>query len=110
MCLSPLEDRRSRRVTRRFYRSVTDEPELRLKSAKNKFYENIYKDSVADSVVNKLALIIGEKQMAVDLHMLQHFKNLRGLCTLQQLPKFDSLFKHVVEKITVGRLKRHNNR
>src|SRR5438045_698182 len=74
-----------------------------LKSAKANFYQNIYQSDVPDSFLQKSALVIGEKQVAVDLRMLQHFKNLRALCTPQQLPKFDSLFTNIVEKITSGR-------
>jgi len=74
-----------------------------LKSAKDKFYLNIYNDTIPDSVVNKLAVIIGETQIAVDKHMLQHFKNIRRICTAEQLPKFDSSFKNVVKKVTSER-------
>lgn len=80
-----------------------------IRAAKNRFYENIYSDSAADSTVNKSAADISKKQMAVDMHMLQHFRNLRSICTPKQLPKFDSLFKNIVEKVTLGRLKRHSN-
>lgn len=76
-----------------------------MKFAKNKFYENIYTNNVSDSVINKLALNIAEKQVAVDKHMLHHFKNLRNLCTARQLPRFDSLFNNVVEKVTSGRFR-----
>lgn len=71
-----------------------------LTSVKNKFYENIYNDSTPDSVINKLAVIVSEKQMTVDKHMLQYFKNVRRICTSAQLPKFDSSFRSVAEKIT----------
>ena len=74
-----------------------------LKSAKDSFYQNIYLSDVPDSFLQKSALVIGERQVAVDLRMLQHFKNLRDLCTPQQLPKFDLSFTNIVEKITSGK-------
>ncbi|MEP6595858.1 MAG: hypothetical protein ABJA71_07915 [Ginsengibacter sp.] len=77
-----------------------------LRHAKNTFYENIYDNSIPDSVVNKSAYFIGRKQKAVDMLMLKHFKNVRNLCTEQQLPKFDSLFKNVIAKITSGKFRR----
>jgi hypothetical protein len=77
-----------------------------LRHAKITFYENIYDNSVHDSLVNKSASFIGKKQKAVDLLMLKHFKNVRNLCTEQQLPKFDSLFKNVIAKITSGKFKK----
>ncbi|MEO6330331.1 MAG: hypothetical protein ABIO55_15460 [Ginsengibacter sp.] len=77
-----------------------------LKAAKGRFYLNIYNDTIPDSVINKLAVTIGEAQIAVDRHMLRHFKSLRRICTPAQLPKFDSSFKTVVEKVTMGKSKK----
>jgi protein CpxP len=77
-----------------------------LRNAKNSFYQNIHKDDVPDSVIKKSASIIGKRQINVDMLMLKHFKNVRKLCTEQQLPKFDSLFKNVIAKITAGRFKK----
>ena len=70
------------------------------------FYENIYDNTTPDSLVNKSASFIGKKQKAVDLLMLKHFKNVRNLCTGQQLAKFDSLFKNVIAKITSGKFRK----
>jgi hypothetical protein len=80
-----------------------------LRNAKNNFYENIYRKDVADSILEKSAAMIGKKQEAVDMQMLKHFRNVRSICTEQQLPKFDSLFKNVIEKITAGRFRRHTD-
>jgi len=77
-----------------------------LSESKNNFYENIYNDDVPDSLVKKSASVIGKRQIFVDMQMLQHFKNVRNLCTPQQLPKFDSLFKNVIAKITAGKFRK----
>ena len=77
-----------------------------LRHAKITFYENIYDNTTPDSLVNKSASFIGKKQKAVDLLMLKHFKNVRNLCTGQQLAKFDSLFKNVIAKITSGKFRK----
>ena len=77
-----------------------------LRFAKNSFYQNIHEDDVPDSVIKKSADIIGKRQIAVDMLMLRHFKNVRNLCTEQQRPKFDSLFKNVIAKITSGKFKK----
>ena len=74
-----------------------------LSESKNNFYQNIHHDDVPDSVVKKSVSVIGKKQIIVDMQMLQHFKNVRNICTPQQLPKFDSLFKTVIAKITAGK-------
>ena len=74
-----------------------------IRSAKENFYNLLYVNNLTDSSVNKAADVIGEKQMVLDMHMFSHFKNVRNLCTPEELPKFDSLFKKVVEKMTGGR-------
>lgn len=80
-----------------------------LRNAKNNFYENIYREDVPDSILENSVALIGKNQEAVDMQMLKHFRNVRNICTEQQLPKFDSLFKNVIAKITAGRLRRHTD-
>lgn len=80
-----------------------------IRSAKDSFYNLLYTDTVADSIVNKAAAVIGEKQMTLDMQMFQHLKKVRSLCTADELPKFDSLFKKVVERMTGGRFKRQQH-
>ena len=80
-----------------------------LKQAKNSFYQHIYSDSLPDSIINKSAAVIGKKQIDVDTKMLLHFKKVRGICTGQQRPKFDSLFKNVIAKITARKIKKRSN-
>ena len=88
-----------------------------IRSAKENFYSLLYINNVsdsfinnaADSFINNAADVIGEKQMALDMQMFSHFKNIRNLCAPQELPKFDSLFKKVVEKMTSGRSKKSGN-
>ena len=79
-----------------------------LREAKDSFYNMLYND-VPDSNVNKLAALIGEKQMQVDMQFFQHFKNVRKLCTPAQLPKFDSLFRKEVERMTGGHFRRQDH-
>ncbi len=80
-----------------------------IRSAKENFYELLYINNVSDSIVNNAAAVIGEKQMALDKQMFSYFKNIRNLCAPQELPKFDSSFKKVVEKITNGRFRKPGN-
>ena len=51
----------------------------------------------------KEAAAISNKQAFLDVSMLQHFKNVRRLCKAEQLPKFDSLFKNVIQRFTHGK-------
>ncbi len=77
-----------------------------IRSAKESFYNLLYVNNPSDSGINSAAAVIGEKQMALDMKMFNHFKKVRDLSTPQQLPKFDSLFKNVVDKITGGRFRK----
>ncbi len=68
-------------------------------NSKDSFYNLLYVN-VPDSVINKAAAVIGEKQISLDIQMFKHLKNVRNLCTPAQLPKFDSSFNNVIAKMT----------
>ena len=74
-----------------------------MRSAKDSFYNLLYQTSISDSAITDKAGTIGDKQTYLDVKMLQHFKNVRALCTPDQLPKFDSLFKNVIQRFTHGK-------
>ena len=74
-----------------------------IRSAKDSFYSLLYVDNPPDSLLNKTAARIGEKQMVLDREVFNHFKNVRLLNRPEQLVKFDTLYKKVIEKITGGR-------
>ena len=71
-----------------------------IRSAKDSFYALLYLDQPSDSVINSAAIKIGDKQEVLDKEVFSHFKSVRMLSHPDQLPKFDSLFKKVIEKIT----------
>ena len=71
-----------------------------LRKAKTDFYNLIYTSQVSDSSVNKAADLIVEKQKSLDLHMFNHFKMVRNLCTPDQLQKFDTAIKKVLIRMT----------
>ena len=71
-----------------------------IREAKMNFYTLIYGDHVADSVINNTANVIAEKQKTLDLHMFNHFKMVRNICTPDQLQKFDSTIKKVFVRMT----------
>lgn len=80
-----------------------------IRSAKERFYNLLYINNVPDSSVKIASAAIGEKQIILDMHMFTHFKEVRNLSTPQQLPKFDSLFKKVVDKMTGNRFKKSDS-
>jgi len=64
--------------------------------------DNQFKDLVAgdftDSVMTLVADQSAESQKAMELQMFNHLKNIRLLCTKDQLPKFDSLFVKILNR------------
>ena len=60
----------------------------------------MYDPSVPDSVIEAKADIIGKQQKDLDLFVIRHFKDIRTLCTPDQLPKYDSLLPPLIERMT----------
>jgi periplasmic protein CpxP/Spy len=71
-----------------------------LKKTKEQFYQFMYDPTVPDSVIQAKADVIGEQQRDLDLYVIKHFKDIRTLCTPEQLPKFDSLLPPLIERMT----------
>ena len=72
----------------------------KIRKSKDNFYSLLYIDSVQDSTVNALSDSIAFNQKALDVQMLTYFRQIRALCTEEQLPKFDSSIKKVVMRMT----------
>ena len=71
-----------------------------LRKAKTDFYNLMYVSQVSDSVVNRAADLIAEKQKTLDLQMLNHFGLIRNICSPDQLQKFDTTIKKVIVRMT----------
>lgn len=71
-----------------------------MKQTKESFYRQLYDPSIPDSVIDAKAQTIGDEQKQIDVQVLKHFKDLRTLCTPEQLPKFDSLLPMIVQRMT----------
>ncbi|MBO9151564.1 periplasmic heavy metal sensor [Chitinophaga sp. GCM10012297] len=70
-----------------------------LRAARDRFYVLLKEDSVADSVLTAAADSIGARQVVIDLQTYRHFRDVRALCTTEQLPRFDSVVQHVMKKM-----------
>ena len=70
-----------------------------IKTAKVQFYGFLTNAVINDSTQNKSATLIGEKQKLLDLQTFQNFKEIRGLCTPEQQPKYDSLIVNEISKM-----------
>jgi periplasmic protein CpxP/Spy len=71
-----------------------------IKKTKEDFYNYMYDPTVPDSVLEAKAEIIGKQQKDLDLFVIKHFKDIRTLCTPEQLPKYDSLLPPLIERMT----------
>ncbi len=71
-----------------------------IKKAKEDFYYLMYDPSIPDSIIIQKAEVIGEEQKELDLFVIRHFKDVRALCTPEQLPKYDSLLPHIIKRMT----------
>lgn len=71
-----------------------------LRRSKMDFYNLVYSSQINDSSVNKAADAIADRQKALDLHMFNHFKMVRDICTPGQLPKFDSTIQKLFIRMT----------
>lgn len=60
----------------------------------------MYDPSVPDSILELRADGIGEQQRNLDLFVVKHFKEIRKICTHEQLPKYDSLLPALIERMT----------
>lgn len=69
-----------------------------LGNAKLKFYEYVDKPG-SDSAAQAAAALIGEKQKALDMAFFNHFRQVRSLCTPEQLPKYDSQVQRIIQKM-----------
>jgi len=73
-----------------------------LSKSKESFFNLIYQNRVSDSVINRYAATIGEKQQAIDLKTFQYFQAIKAICTEEQRPKMDSFIQQIVKRINNG--------
>ena len=69
-----------------------------LRSSKDKQFKQLAAGNFTDSVMNSVASQSAVSQKMMELQMFNHLKRIRLLCTVAQLPKFDSLFVKVLNK------------
>jgi hypothetical protein len=80
-----------------------------VRKAKMDFYNLIYTPNVADSTLISAANEIAVKQKNLDLHMINHFRMVRNICSPDQVQKFDSSIKKIIARM-VGKSGRNPNK
>jgi protein CpxP len=71
-----------------------------IKKTKETFYHQMYDPAIPDSTLESYADVIGKQQKELDLQVIRHFRDIRKMCTPEQLPKFDSLLPPIIERMT----------
>lgn len=71
-----------------------------IKKTKEDFYYQMYDPAIPDSVIVQKADVIGDQQKELDLQVIRHFKDVRKLCTPEQLPRYDSLLPAIIKRMT----------
>lgn len=69
-----------------------------LKKDREIQFKELSAQHFSDSAINTTAINTSNKQANIERVMLHHLKEIRELCTPQQLPKFDSLFYKAFNK------------
>lgn len=72
----------------------------KVRQSKLDFYDLLYMQNVSDSTLANDADSIAQTQKELDLQMFHHFKRVRGICTADQLQKYDSTIKKVIIRMT----------
>ncbi len=70
-----------------------------LHNSKDKQFKELAATIFNDSVMNTIAGNSSASQKVIELQMFNHLKNIRIICTKEQLPIFDSLFVVILNKI-----------
>jgi periplasmic protein CpxP/Spy len=89
------------------YKELNEEHWKRLKpmfedirKSKDSLFKLLSDETVSDSVINKKAETIAQKQKAIDLQAFNNFKRIRTVCTSQeQRVKYDSLVQRLMRKM-----------
>lgn len=68
------------------------------RSSKDNQFKQLAASDFSDSIINNVADQSAASQKIMELQMFNHLKNIRALCTPEQLPKFDSLFVKILNR------------
>jgi Spy/CpxP family protein refolding chaperone len=69
-----------------------------VKTAKSAFYNLVKNPAISDSLINAYSNRVCEKQAELDKLTLNHFRQVRGLFTAEQQPKYDSLIHKMMQR------------
>ena len=71
----------------------------KMNTVKDSFYQHISEESINDSLLNDGLDSIAVVQKMLDKAMFYHFREVRALCTPEQLPLYDTLVARLLRKM-----------
>jgi hypothetical protein len=69
-----------------------------MRKLKDSLYIYLQQPGTSDSVVSALSSRIGDKQSEIEMLTFHHFQRVRGICTGDQLQKFDTLVHKIINR------------
>jgi len=76
-----------------------------MRTSKVQALKDLGAASFSDSAIAKAAAFSASQQQEMEMHMLQHLKEIRGICTPEQRQKFDTGFYKVMARPREGKSK-----
>ena len=70
-----------------------------MRKAKIAFYANVSQQQVNEDSIEALSSNIGKKQQAIEQQAFRNFREIRALCTPEQLVRYDSLMPKVIQNM-----------
>jgi len=70
-----------------------------MRKAKDSLFHLLKDSAVSDSTAAKAADLIAQRQKMLDLQTFAYFRKVRGLCTPEQLPRYDSVIQNMFSKM-----------
>lgn len=71
-----------------------------IRDAKKRFFDLLNQPQVTDSALITRSNEIADLQKRLDLATFRHFQNVRAICRPDQLQKFDTVIKEIVNRMT----------
>jgi protein CpxP len=71
-----------------------------IRSAKKRFFDLLKQPDASDSLLHSRSNEIAEMQKRLDIVTFRHFQNVRSICRPDQLQKFDTVIKEIVNRMT----------
>jgi Spy/CpxP family protein refolding chaperone len=71
-----------------------------MRNAKKRFFDLLNQSNTTDSALIARSNEIADLQKRLDQATFRHFQNVRALCRPDQLQKFDTVIKEIVDRMT----------